>query len=123
VISLGQPKDKLALTSFQVRRSSLANSRLEAAAEVTNFSAKDQRVRILLRGSGAVLASRELAVAAGKSASVVFEGFPLHPYYEAEIDVRDALSLDNRRFCVLGKSRIVLLIGYLHTPYSCAKFR
>jgi len=123
VISLGQPKDNLALTSFQVRRSSLANSRLEAAAEVTNFSAKDQRVRILLRGSGAVLASRDLAVAAGKSASVVFEGFPLHPYYEAEIDVRDALPLDNRRFAVPAKSRELRILGISPRPQAVASLR
>jgi hypothetical protein len=123
VISLGHPQDNLAIVSFQVRRSSLANSRLEGTTEVTNFSAKDQKIKILLRGGGSVLASRELAVAAGKSGSAVFEGFTAHPYYEAEIDVRDALPVDNRRFAVPARSRELRILGVSPQPQALSTLR
>jgi hypothetical protein len=123
VISVGQPKENLAIVSFQVRRSSLANSRLEAFAELTNFSAKDQKTKVSLRGSGSVLASRELAIAAGKGASIIFEGFPAHPYYEMEIEVGDALPLDNRRFAVLSKSRELHVLGITPRAQAIASLR
>jgi hypothetical protein len=123
VVSVGAPKDNLAIISFHVRRLSLANPRLEARVEVTSFSAKDQKVKILLRGSGSALASRELAIGAGKNASVVFDGFPLHPYYEAEIDSRDALPLDNHRFAVPSKSRELRVLGISPLPQAIASLR
>ncbi|HYY24789.1 MAG TPA: VWA domain-containing protein [Candidatus Udaeobacter sp.] len=123
VISVGGPKDNLAIVSFQVRRSSLANARLEGRVEVRSFSAKEQKVKVLLRGAGAVLASRELAIAAGKSASVVFDGFALHPYYEVEIEPRDALALDNRQFAVPDKSRELRILGISPRPQALASLR
>jgi hypothetical protein len=123
VISLGQPQDNLAIASFHVRPSSLANSRLEAIAEVTSFSAKDQKIKIVLSGSGSVLASRELSLAAGKSASVVFEGFPAHRYYEAEIAGGDGLLLDNRRFAVPAKSRELRILGISPRPQALNSLR
>ena len=123
MISLGQPQDNLAIASFHVRPSSLANSRLEAIAEVTSFSAKDQKIKIVLSGSGSVLASRELSLAAGKSASVVFEGFSAHRYYEAEIAGGDGLLLDNRRFAVPAKSRELHILGISPRPQTLNSLR
>ena len=76
VITVGQPRENLAITSFNVAHSSLVGSGLEATAEVANFSTKDARIRVALRGSGGVIASRELSVAAGKTARVVSPDFP-----------------------------------------------
>jgi Ca-activated chloride channel homolog len=123
VISVGGPKDNLAIVSFQVRRSSLANSRLEATAEVTNYSASDRKSKILLRGGGSLLSSRELTITAGKSALVSFEGFPWHPYYEAEIDARDALPLDSRRFAVAAKSRELRVLAISPRPQAITSLR
>lgn len=123
VISVGQSKENLAVVSFQVRRSSLTNSRLEATAELMNFSAKDQKTKFSLRGGGSILASRDVAIPAGKSAAVDFEGFASHPSYEAEIDARDALPLDNRRFAVLSKSRELRVLGISPRPQAIASLR
>jgi hypothetical protein len=123
VLSVGQPKGNLALTSLQVRRSSLANARLEAAAEVTNYSAKDERIKVVLRGSGTVLSGRELVVGAGKSASAAFEGFASHPYYEAEIELRDALQLDNRRFAAAPTSSNLRILAVSPRPQELASLR
>ena len=38
VITVGQPKDNFAITSFNISHSSLVGSRLEATAEVANYS-------------------------------------------------------------------------------------
>ncbi|HEY5542056.1 MAG TPA: hypothetical protein VIM04_02200, partial [Candidatus Binatia bacterium] len=99
-LSVGSPQANIALLAFQVRRASLANVQLEATVEVGNFSAKEEKIKVLLRGSGTLLQSRELVIGAGKTAEAGFSGFAAHPYYEAEIDVRDALPLDNRAFAV-----------------------
>ena len=123
VITVGEPAGNLALTSFQVSRSSLLDLRLKATAEVANFSSKDERIKVLLRGSGALLASRELMVAAGKSAPATFEGFPLHTYYEMELNGRDALPLDNRRFAVPSESRNLRILGISPRPQALASLR
>src|SRR5262245_39921530 len=97
VITVGRPRDNFAVSSFNISHASLVGSRLEATAEVANFSTNDERIRIALRGGGAVISSRELSVDAGKTAQATFGGFPAYPYYEVEIEARDALPLDNRR--------------------------
>jgi hypothetical protein len=123
VITVGQPGPNLAITSFQVSPASLVNSRLRATAEVTNFSSKDERMKIFLKGSGTVLASRELAVPAGKTASASYEGFAVQAYYEAEIDARDGLALDNRRFAVPPKSRNLRILGISPRPQALTSLR
>ena len=122
-VTVGHPADNLALTAFQVSRSSLASARLKATAEAANFSSKSEKVKILLRGSGTVLASRELAVPPGKSAAAIFEGLPLHPYYEAEIDARDALPLDNRRFALSPKSQDLRILAVSPLPQALTSLR
>jgi Ca-activated chloride channel homolog len=122
-VTVGRPTGNMALTSFQVNRTSLVSSRLKAMAEVANFSSKDEKIRIHLRGNGTLLASRELAVPAGKRASATFEGFPLHIYYEAEIDSRDALPLDNRRFALAPRSQDLRILGISPRPQALASLR
>ncbi len=123
LISVGQPTGNLALSALQINRSSLADSRWVAKAEVQNFSYRDEKIKILLRGAGASLASRELVVPLGKSATAVFEGIPPHHYYEAEIDHRDALPLDNRRFAVPPKSQSLRILAISPRPHSLASLR
>ena len=123
VMTVGEPARNLAITSLQISPASLVNSRLRATAEVANFSPKDARVRINLRGSGTILGSRDLAVPAGKTASAAFEGFAVYPYYEAEIDSRDGLALDNRRFAVPPKSRALRILAISPRPQPLASLR
>ena len=87
------------MTAFEVHRSSLANARLEASAQVANYSNKDEKIRILLKADGKTLAEREVAVSTGKTASATFEGLPEYPYYVAEIDARDALTPGQPPLC------------------------
>jgi Ca-activated chloride channel homolog len=122
-VTVGNPTENLALTSFQVSRSSLVNARSRAVAEVANFSPKNEKVKVLLRGSGTMLASRDLVVPPGKSVQASFEGFPLHSYYEAEIDARDALPLDNRRFALSPKSQELRILGISPLPQALASLR
>jgi Ca-activated chloride channel homolog len=111
VITVGQPQDNFAVSSFDVSHASLVGPRLEANVEVTNFSSKEERIRIVLRGGGAEISSRELSVGAGKTAQATFGGFPAYPYYEVEIDSRDALPLDNRRFAVPPAAQNLRILG------------
>jgi aerotolerance regulator-like protein len=122
-VSVGTPHDNLAITSFQINRASLGNTQLSATAEVTNYSAKDAKIGIVLSSGGAVLASHELAIAAGKNAGAFFEGLPPRPYYEAEITVRDALLVDNRRFAVLPPSQRLRILGVSPRPQALSSLR
>jgi Ca-activated chloride channel family protein len=122
-VSIGTPQDNLAITSFQISRASLTSTQLSATSEVTNYSAKDAKIKVDLRGGGAVLASRELTVAAGKSAAALFEGLPQRPYYEAEIGVRDALLVDNRRFAVPPSSQTLRILGVSPRPQALSSLR
>ena len=123
VITVGQPKDNFAVSSFDISHSSLVAARLEATAEVANFSTKDERIRIALRGGGAVISSRELFVAAGKTAQATFAGLPAYPYYEVEIDVHDALPLDNRRFAVPPAAQNLRILGISPRPQALSSLR
>lgn len=118
VVSVGQPRDNLAVTAFDVRRSSLIDSRMEASATVANFSAKNEKIKLLLKADGAVLASRDLVVGADKTASATFDRFPEHSRYEIEIDKRDALALDNRRFAVLPGARNLRILAVTPRPQA-----
>ncbi|HJX09245.1 MAG TPA: hypothetical protein VJ733_01945, partial [Candidatus Binatia bacterium] len=117
-LPVGSPTGNMALLAFQVRRASLANPQLEATVEIGNFSAKEEKIKVLLRGSGALLQSRELVIGAGKSAEAGFSGFAAHPYYEAEIDVRDALPLDNRAFAVAPTAANLRILGISPRPQA-----
>ena len=123
VVSVGQPTGNLAITSFQIARSSLVNPRLHATVQVTNFSSKDTRVKVLLKGGDTLLSSRELVVRAGGTSVTNFEGFPHRPYYEAEIDTRDALPLDNRRFAVGPSLQNLRILGVSPRPQALASLR
>jgi Ca-activated chloride channel family protein len=123
VLTVGQPKANLALTALQIHRSSLASSRMDASVEVANLSAQDQKIKILLRGGGIFLSSREIPVAAGKNASATFEAIPAHAYYEAELDGRDALQLDNHRFAVAPATRSLRILAISPRPQALASLR
>jgi hypothetical protein len=111
VTTVGRAQSNLALTGFDVHRSSLADARLEASVQVRNFSDREQKLRVVVRGGGAPVASREITVAAGATASARFEGLAEHSSYEAEIDTRDALPLDNRRVAVAPGSRNLRILA------------
>ena len=123
VITVGQPRDNFAVNSFDISHASLVGSRLEATAEVANYSSKDERIRIALRGGGVMIASRELAVSAGKTAQATFAGLPTYPYYEVEIEARDALPLDNRRFAVPPAVQNLRILGVSPRPQALSSLR
>ena len=123
VVTVGQPRENFAISSFNIAHSSLVGSGLEATIEVANFSTKDARIRVALRGSGGVIANRELSVAVGKTARATFTGFPAHPYYQAEIDLRDPLPLDNRRFAVPPAAQNFRILGISPRPQALTSLR
>jgi Ca-activated chloride channel homolog len=123
VITVGQPRDNFAVSSFNIFHSSLVDSRLEATADVTNFSGKEERIRVVLRSGGEVLSNRDLVVAAGKTATAGFAGLPKHPYYELEIDIRDALAVDNRRFAVPPAAQNLRILGVSPRPQALQSLR
>ena len=123
VITVGRPRDNFAVSAFNIFHASLVGSRLEATAEVANFSTNDERIRIALRGGGAVISSRELSIGAGKTAQATFGGFPAYPYYEVEIEVRDALPLDNRRFAVPPTPQNLRILGISPRPQALSSLR
>jgi hypothetical protein len=112
VVTIGQPQANLALANFEVQRSSLLSTRLDATVEAANYSNKDEKVRLVIKSSGnQVLASRDIAIAAGKTTATNFEGIAAHPYYTAEIETRDALALDNRRHAVAPATHSLRILG------------
>jgi hypothetical protein len=123
IITVGEPKGNFAISSFHVTRSSLVGTGLEASVEVANFSAKDERIKIVVRGAGTIVSSRQVPIGAGRSAAVTFEGLPPHPYYEAEIELRDALALDNRRFAAAPASQNLRILGISPRPQAVASLR
>lgn len=123
VISVGAPRGNLSLAAFDVYRSSLADARLQASAEVANFSNRDESIKIALKAGGKTLAERQLTVVAGKTAAASFEGFSEHPYYLAEIDARDPLSLDNLRYAVLPASRELKILAITPRPQAVTSLR
>jgi hypothetical protein len=123
VISVGRPQANLAVTSFDVHRASLINPRMQASAVVANFSARDEKVRIMLKAEEAVVASRELAIPAGGRATAAFEGFGERASYAVEIEARDALALDNRRFAVAPASRNLRVLAVTPRPQAAASLK
>jgi len=118
VITIGRAQHNLAVTGLEIHRASLVNARLEASAKIANFSDKDEKIKVVLKGSGTTLASRDLTVGADKTASVSFEGFAEQPSYEAAIEARDALLLDNHRFAVAPASRQLQILGVTPRPQA-----
>ena len=123
VITVGQPRDNFAVSSFGVSHGSLAGTRLEATAEVASYSTKDERVKIELRAGGTVISSRELFVPAGKTAQATFSGISAYPSYEVAIDAPDALSLDNRRFAVPPEAKSLRILGISPRPQALSSLR
>ena len=125
VLTVGKPRDNLAITAFSVSPSSLVNRRLEAFVEVANYSAQDQRVRVTVRddGSGSAIAHRELKVPARRTASATFQGLSEKPYYVAEIDDNDALSLDNRHFAIAANARSLKILAVSPRPQALNSLR
>jgi hypothetical protein len=123
VISVGQPRANLAVTGFDVQRTSLLNTRMRANVAVANFSTKDEKIKVILKADGATLASRDVAVAATKTATVSFEGFAPRQSYEAEIDARDALAIDNRRFAVAPGSRNLRILAVSPRPQAAVSLK
>jgi hypothetical protein len=123
VITVGRTKNNLALTSFQLSRASLTSSQLDAKLEVVSFSSRDERVRVALKAGEKVVSTRELTLAAGKSATVSFGGVPPHPYFEAEIDAKDALSLDNRRYAAAPSAEGLKVLAVSPRPQALNSLR
>ncbi len=122
-IAVGSPQDNLAITSFQLGHASLTSGQLSATVEVTNYSATDTKTKVMLSGGATVLASHELAIAAGKTAVAFFEGLPRRSYYEAEISARDALLVDNRRFAVPPPLQNIRILGISPRPQALSSLR
>ena len=123
VISLGRPRGNLAITSFEVTPSSLGSAQLRARAVITNFSSKEEKLMLVLKGEGKLLFSRPYMVASRKSAEASFENLPFHPYYEAEIKVSDGLALDNRRFAVPPPSKDLKILAVSPRPQPLSSLR
>ena len=123
VISVGRPQGNLAVTGFDVHRASLNNARLQASAAVANYSAKDEKIRIALKANGETLSTRELLVPASRTATATLEGFAERPSYEIEIQARDALALDNRRFAIAPLSRNLRILAVTPRPQAAASLK
>jgi hypothetical protein len=123
VISVGRPTGNLALTSFQISRASFVSPQLKARVEVSSFSSQRQALKLILKGGGRQLFSRVETIAPGKSVEFSFEGFPFHPYYEAELEVSDGLALDNRRFAIAPPPRTLEILAVSPRPESLYSLR
>jgi len=119
-VSLGGPKDNFAISSLELLRSSFISSQLEARVEITSFASREGKMKVTLKGAGKILASKAITVVPGKVATTSFAGLPPHPYYEAEIDAKDALALDNHRFAVPSLSADLKILAISPRPQSLA---
>lgn len=120
---VGSAKNNFALTSFSVRRTALANASTSAHLEVGNFSPKEERLKIVVRGGGTVIGRRDITVGAGATASATLAGLPAHSYYEAEIENVDALALDNRRFAVGSAATSLRMLAVTPRPQEFTNLR
>lgn len=116
VLTIGRPQNNFAITSFHVSRSSLIAQNFSARVEVTNFSDREETVKVLLKAEGRTLAARAVKIAPRKRAEASFEALPLHPFYEAELAARDGLAMDNRRFAVAPTTKGIKLLGISPRP-------
>jgi len=123
VVSVGRSKENLAITSFHVTKHSFGSSQLQARVEITNFSPREGRFRLSLKGEGKVLSAGTHTLAPRNSMTASFEGFPFHPYYEVELEVSDALALDNRRLAVPPASKEFKILGISPRPEAVHSLR
>jgi len=123
VISVGRPKENLAITSFHVTTPSFGSSQLQARVEVTNFSSRERRFQLSLKGEGKVLSAGTHTLAPRREMTTSFERFPSYPYYEAELEASDALALDNRRFAVSPASKEFKILGVSPRPEALHSLR
>lgn len=123
VISVGRPQANLAVTAFDVHRASLIDRRMQASAVVSNFSARPEKTRIVLKAGTATLSSRELLVPASGTATATFQDFAEHPSYEVALDARDALALDNRRFAIAPAARQLRILAVTPRPQAAASLK
>ena len=123
VVQVGQAQANFAITQFDIQRSSLVNAGLEATIEVTSFSERDEKLKVHLKSGATELATRDLVVSAGKSASLTFQGFADKSFYAAEIEVRDGLPLDNRRYAVAPATRGLRVLAITPRPRALESLR
>ncbi|OGQ80487.1 MAG: hypothetical protein A3F90_16475 [Deltaproteobacteria bacterium RIFCSPLOWO2_12_FULL_60_19] len=123
VVTVGRPRDNLAITAFQISRSSLASARLQARVEIVSFSTRAEKIKLSLKGGGKVLAGQSHTVPAGKSLTATFENIPFHSAYEAEIEAADGLALDNRRFAVSPASQALKILVISPRPQPLLSLR
>ena len=123
IVTVGRPRDNLAISSFQVSRSSLASSHLQARVDIASFSARAEKIKLLLKGGGKVLAGRSHVVPAGKSLAASFDDVPFHSIYEAEIETADGLALDNRRFAAPPTAQALKILVISPRPQPLLSLR
>jgi hypothetical protein len=119
-VSVGQPRDNVAITGFDVALGGLGSAGRSARVEVSNLSSAERRVEVVLLGDGKRLGTRRRRIGSGQSVSVQFDEVPAAPYYEARIEtegpVGDPLSIDNRRFSVVPGGDGSTLLGVSPRP-------
>lgn len=125
--TLGQPQGNVAITGFDVDRGGLGSAGPSARVEVSNFSAAEQRVEVVLLGEGTRLGTRRKRVPAGQSTVFEFGDFPAVAYYEARVAVEgpqtDPLALDNRRFAVALSTGTSSILGVSPRPKALESLR
>ncbi|HWP58933.1 MAG TPA: VWA domain-containing protein [Candidatus Acidoferrales bacterium] len=123
VISVGTPKDNVALGPLRVAPAALGSARLRAQVEVRSFSRKEEKVRVSVNGGGKTLASRAVALPAGEVLEVSFDDLPLAADYEAVLAVDDALALDNRRLASAPSARGWKVLAVSPRPQALQSLR
>ncbi|HOX42689.1 MAG TPA: VWA domain-containing protein [Myxococcota bacterium] len=118
-LAVGEPRDNLALTAFDLRRRGGAAKGSEVFVEVSNLGRRERAVRLALHTRAALLGEEELRVPAGGQTS---RAYFLQPIEEAEVmasllapgggGAADAFSLDDRAYGLVPQrvARKVLLV-------------
>ncbi|MGH7844496.1 MAG: vWA domain-containing protein [Candidatus Binatia bacterium] len=122
-ISVGSPKDNLALGAFQVAPAAFASQRFRATVEVKSFAAKEEKVKVSVNSSGKTLSSRAVTIPAGASVEVSFDDLPAQTAYEATLAVNDALAMDNSRFAVAVAGKDWEVLGVSPRPQAIQSLR
>lgn len=112
-VTVGQPRDNVAIARFDLVQGGLGSAAPSARVEIANFSSREQRVEVVLRGNGKRLATRRRRLAPRENVAVQFVDFPAARYYEARVATEDpagdGLAIDNRRYSVVSGQRAALL--------------
>ncbi|MEK6601193.1 MAG: VWA domain-containing protein [Candidatus Binatota bacterium] len=122
-LSVGRAQENFAITSFQITRPSFASTQLAARVEINSFSSREEKVKVLLKGGGKILSARTQTIGARKGAVASFEALPSYPFYEAELEISDALALDNHRFATPPGSRGLEILGISPRPEALYSLR